>query len=166
MFIVWCRYKSSQLHANWHQHYLLWMCSATNWIQRRKSSWIFGQPSSITPPHKSNTTTAQQKVSKLQELRLEVLRDPPYWLDFTTRKFYFFQSSDNFVVGKKLNTWEVVQNALKEFVGSLIPKFLKKDIEKLHCADRDALIPQVNTYILFGLIKINIIKKHLNFLYT
>lgn len=75
--------------------------------------------------------TAQQTVSKLQELGLEVLRHAPYSPDLAPTDFYFFQNLDNFLAGKKFNTREAVQNAFEEFVASRPADFFKKGINKL-----------------------------------
>ena len=68
--------------------------------------------------------TAQQTVSTLQELGLEVLCHPPYSPDLAPTDYYFFQNLDNFLAGKKFNTREAVQNALEEFVASRPADFL------------------------------------------
>lgn len=75
--------------------------------------------------------TAQQTVSKLQELGLEALRHPPYSPDLAPTDYYFFQNLDNFLAGKKFNTREAVQNAFEEFVTSRPADFFKKGINKL-----------------------------------
>ena len=75
--------------------------------------------------------TAQQTVSKLQELGLEALRHPPYSPDLAPTDYYFFQNLDNFLAGKKFNTREAVQNAFEEFVASRPADFFKKGINKL-----------------------------------
>ncbi|CAK1584598.1 unnamed protein product [Parnassius mnemosyne] len=41
--------------------------------------------------------TAQETVSKLQELGLEALRHPPYSPELAPTDFYFFQNLDNFM---------------------------------------------------------------------
>ncbi|CAK1592069.1 unnamed protein product [Parnassius mnemosyne] len=75
--------------------------------------------------------TAQPTVSKLQELRLEALRYPPYSPDLTPTDFYFFQNLDKILACKKLNTQEAVQNTLEEFITSRPDDFFKKGINKL-----------------------------------
>ncbi|XP_045446270.1 histone-lysine N-methyltransferase SETMAR-like [Melitaea cinxia] len=45
--------------------------------------------------------TAQQTVSRLQELGFDILRHPPYSPDLAATDFHFFQNLDNFLVGKK-----------------------------------------------------------------
>ncbi|XP_045459704.1 histone-lysine N-methyltransferase SETMAR-like [Melitaea cinxia] len=74
---------------------------------------------------------AQQTVSKIQELGLEVLRHSPYSPDLAPTDFDFFQNLYNFLAGKKINTQEAVQNAFEEFVASRPAEFFKKGINKL-----------------------------------
>ncbi|XP_045452320.1 histone-lysine N-methyltransferase SETMAR-like [Melitaea cinxia] len=75
--------------------------------------------------------TAQQTVSKLQELGLEVLRHPPYSPDLAPTDFHFLYNSDNFLAGKKSLPREAVQNAFEEFVAFRPAEFFKKGINKL-----------------------------------
>lgn len=73
----------------------------------------------IARPH-----TAQQTISKWQELGLEVLCYPPYSPDLAPTDYYFFQYFDN-LAGKKCDTREAVQNAFEEFVASRPADFSK-----------------------------------------
>lgn len=84
-----------------------------------------------SPHDNARPHTAQQTVSKLQELGLEALRHPPYSPDLAPTDYYFFQNSDNFLSGKKFNTREAVQNAFEEFIASHPADFFKKGINKL-----------------------------------
>ncbi|CAB3259485.1 unnamed protein product [Arctia plantaginis] len=67
----------------------------------------------------------------MQELGLEALPHPPYSPDLAPTDYYFFQNLDNFLVGKKFNFREAVQNAFEEFVASRPADFYKKGINKL-----------------------------------
>ncbi|KAJ8729790.1 hypothetical protein PYW07_016828 [Mythimna separata] len=75
--------------------------------------------------------TAQQTVSKLQELGLEALRHPPYSPDLAPTDYYFSRIWITSWREKKFNTREALQNAFEEFVASHPAGFFKKGINKL-----------------------------------
>ena len=63
--------------------------------------------------------TAQQTVTKLEELQLECLRYPPYSPDLAPKDYhFFFRNFDNFLQGKKFNSDGAVQSAFKDFIDS------------------------------------------------
>lgn len=75
--------------------------------------------------------TGQQTVAKLEELGLECLRHPPYSPDLAPTDYHFFRNLDNFLIGKKFNSDEAVQNAFKDFVDSRSRNFFSKGINEL-----------------------------------
>lgn len=94
---------------------------------------MINRSSSLLLHDNARLYTAQQSISKLQELGLEALRHPPYSPDLAPTDYFFFQNLDNFLAGKKFNTREAVQNALEDlaFVASRPADFFKKGINKL-----------------------------------
>ena len=75
--------------------------------------------------------TAQQTVTKLEELQLECLRHPPYSPDLAPTDYHFFRNLDNFLQGKKFNSDGAVQSAFKDFIDSRPNGFFSKGINEL-----------------------------------
>lgn len=75
--------------------------------------------------------TAHMTVAKLEELRLECLRHPPYSPDLAPTDYHFFRNLDNFLRGKKFNSDEAVKTAFKDFVDSRSHNFFSKGIKEL-----------------------------------
>ncbi|GBP36424.1 Histone-lysine N-methyltransferase SETMAR [Eumeta japonica] len=61
----------------------------------------------------ARTHTSQQTVAKLEELRLECLRHPPFSPDLAPTDYHFFRNLDNFLQGKKSDSNGAVQTAFK-----------------------------------------------------
>ncbi|CAK9826066.1 Histone-lysine N-methyltransferase SETMAR [Anthophora retusa] len=74
---------------------------------------------------------ARMTVSKLQELKLETLRHPPYSPDLAPTDYYFFRNLNNFLSGKKFNSAQAVKMAFQEFIDSRDPGFYSKGINEL-----------------------------------
>lgn len=106
--------------------------SVGNLIELLRRSQISDHPWLIARPQWSYTSMLDlirhNKLSKLQELGFDVLASSTILIKPIADRLLLFQSLDNFLEGKKINT---VQNSLKEFVGSHAPDFFKKGIEKL-----------------------------------
>lgn len=75
--------------------------------------------------------TAQKTVAKLQELRLETLRHPPYSPDLAPTDYHFFRNLDNFLQGKKFSSQEAVKSAFHAFLASRSADFYSKGINQL-----------------------------------
>ena len=74
---------------------------------------------------------ARMTVSKLQELKLEILRHPPYSPDLAPTDYRFFQNLNNFLSGKKFNSAQAVKMAFQEFIDSRDPGFYSEGINEL-----------------------------------
>lgn len=75
--------------------------------------------------------TAHQTITKLEELRLEPLRHPPYSPDLAPTDYHFFQNLDNFLQGKNFKSDEAVKTAFKQFIDSRSQDFYFKGINDL-----------------------------------
>ncbi|XP_045454297.1 histone-lysine N-methyltransferase SETMAR-like [Melitaea cinxia] len=91
--------------------------------------------------------TAQQTVSKLQELGLEVLRYPPYSPDIAPTDFHFFQNSDNFLAGKNSLPKIQYKMSLKRLLPPVQQSFSRKASRSYHYHWQTALIPWLHFFI-------------------
>ncbi|XP_045458235.1 histone-lysine N-methyltransferase SETMAR-like [Melitaea cinxia] len=95
-------------------------CEELNTIMRKLARLqpALVNPSALLLRHdNARPHTAQQTVSKLQELGLEVFRYPPYSPDLAPTDFHFFQNLDNFLAGKN----SIAERQYKMPLQSLIP---------------------------------------------
>ncbi|GBP12950.1 Histone-lysine N-methyltransferase SETMAR [Eumeta japonica] len=75
--------------------------------------------------------TSRQSVAKLEELRLECLRHPPYSPALLQQITIFFRNLDDFLQRGKFNSDGAVQTAFKHFVDSGSHNFFYYKINKL-----------------------------------
>lgn len=75
--------------------------------------------------------TAKKTVTKLQELKYETLRHPPYSPDLSPSDYYLFRNLGNFLVGKSFASDDAVKSAFKDFIDSREPGFYRKGIDQL-----------------------------------
>jgi [histone H3]-lysine36 N-dimethyltransferase SETMAR len=75
--------------------------------------------------------TARITALKLAELKLEVLPHPAYSPDLAPTDFHFFRNLNNFLLGKKFDSQEGVENAFRCFVDSCSPSFYNSGFEQL-----------------------------------
>ena len=75
--------------------------------------------------------TSRKTVSKLQELKLETLRHPPYSPDLAPTDYHLFRNLDNFLQGKKFNSQGAVESAFREFMATRASGFYSDGINQL-----------------------------------
>ncbi|CAK9832629.1 Histone-lysine N-methyltransferase SETMAR [Anthophora retusa] len=77
-------------------------------------------------PHKAQTT-----LQKISEFNWELLSHPAYSPDIVPSDFHLFRALQNFLLGKKLNSKQDVQNELSGFFASKTESFYSNGIKKL-----------------------------------
>jgi histone-lysine N-methyltransferase SETMAR len=75
--------------------------------------------------------TANKTVEKLQQLKLETLRHPPYSPDLAPTDYHFFRHLDNYLVGKTFTSQQAVEKAFDDFIVAQPPDFYSSGIKKL-----------------------------------
>uniref|UniRef100_A0A0K0F2C8 Histone-lysine N-methyltransferase SETMAR n=1 Tax=Strongyloides venezuelensis TaxID=75913 RepID=A0A0K0F2C8_STRVS len=77
-------------------------------------------------PHVSKTT-----LQKLNDLKYETLRHPPYSPDLAPTDFHFFKNLDQFLKDKVFKNEESIKIAFEEFIASREARFYANGTNKL-----------------------------------